>query len=118
LSGIDVSKGLRIVRGPFFALALASTVAWSAPDSRGESIDVIVHGTLKSGVVAIGAETTGVTISANGVVWELELHGKQLETAGNLDGRKVVVAGRLMPREGVELRSRFVVKVRSLKASR
>jgi hypothetical protein len=99
-------------------LLLAATVAGAAPDTRGESIDVVVHGTLKAGVMAIGAETTGVTVTANGIVWELELNGKQLEEAGNLHGRKVVVAGRLAPREGVELRNRLVVKVRSLKASR
>jgi hypothetical protein len=104
-------------------LLVASGMARSAPEAPqaatnrdGESIDVTVRGRLKSGVVAIGAETTGVTITASGVVWDLELNARQLETAGNLDGRRVVVTGRLVRRDGVELRDRFVVKVRSIRA--
>jgi hypothetical protein len=84
---------------------------------RGEWIDVTVQGTLKARVFAIGAETTGVTITANGVTWELALHGQQLGTAGDLDGRKALVTGRLTRRDGVEIRNRFVVDVRSIKAA-
>jgi hypothetical protein len=96
---------------------VAETLQPDADKRRDEWIDVTMLGTLKSRVMAIGAETTGVTISANGVVWELELHGKQLETAANLDGRKALVTGRLMRRHGVETGNRFVVNVRSIKGS-
>jgi hypothetical protein len=96
---------------------VAETLEADAGKGRGERIDVTVQGTLKTGVMAIGAETTGVTLTANGVVWELELQGKQLETAGHLNGSKVRVAGRLTRPHGVEIRNRIVVKVRSIKAA-
>lgn len=96
---------------------VAETLQPEAARRRGERIDVTLRGTLRSRVMAIGAETTGVTLDANGVVWELELRGRQLETAGDLDGAKVVVAGRVVHRRGVETGSRFVVKVRAIKAS-
>jgi hypothetical protein len=97
---------------------VAQTLQPDAAKRGDEWIDVTVQGRLNSRVMAIGAETTGATITANGVVWELELHGKQLETARTLDGTQVVVAGRLTRRHGVERGDRFVITVRSIKASR
>jgi hypothetical protein len=98
------------------ALCIAAPVARPAQPESGEWIDVTVSGTLKAGVIAIGGETTGVTVSANGTVWELELHGKQLEAAVDLNGARVVVTGRLTRRAGVEVRERYVVDVKSINA--
>jgi hypothetical protein len=98
-------------------VVVAETLKADAARRAGDTIDVTVRGTLRSRVFAIGAETTGVNVTANGVVWELELDPGQLGTAGNLDGRKVLVTGRLTHRKGVEIGDRFVVKARSLKAA-
>ncbi len=81
---------------------------------RGGSIDVTVRGTLDTGVMAIGAETTGVTITSKGVTWDLELDERQLEVAEKLAGRKVTISGRLRHHAGVEIRDRFIVKVSAI----
>jgi hypothetical protein len=82
---------------------------------RAESIGVVVRGTIRTGIMAIGAETTGVTITAGAVTWELELSGSQLDAADRLNGGKAIVAGSLRRQGGVEIRERPVVRVRSIK---
>jgi trans-2-enoyl-CoA reductase len=89
-----------------------------ASDERrrgGDYIDVTVKGTLKMGVMAIGAETTGATITSDEVTWELDLEGNQPEAASKLNGRKAIVSGRLRNESGVEVRNRFIIRVRSIK---
>ncbi len=83
-----------------------------------ESITVTVVGTLKSGVVAIGGETTGTTISAKGATWELELsHNDKLrQAAEDLNGKPAIVQGSLERRAGVEIKDRWIVHVGSLQA--
>lgn len=66
--------------------------------------------------MAIGAETTGATITSGAVTWDLELDGKQLKVASELNAGKVIISGRLRPAGGVEVKNRFIVKVRSIKA--
>lgn len=82
---------------------------------RGDYIDVTMRGTLKAGVMAIGAETTGVTLTAGTVTWELDLDDRQREIASRLDGRRAIVSGELRNARGVEIRNRSIVKVRSIK---
>ena len=81
---------------------------------RHEFIEVTVRGTLRYGVMAIGAETTGVTITAGAVTWELELRGNQRPVAERLSGTKAVVSGRLERKKGIEVRDRYVVRARSI----
>ena len=95
----------------------AQTLRSESEKGRGEYIDVTVHGTLKSGVIAIGAETTGVTITASAVTWELELKGNQRDVADKLNGSKAIVSGRLRREAGVEVKNRFIVNVRSIKSA-
>jgi hypothetical protein len=95
----------------------AQTLRSAAEKGRGEYIDVTVHGTLKSGVIAIGAETTGVTITASAVTWEVELKGNQHQVADKLNGSKAIVSGRLRREAGVEVKNRFIVNVRSIKSA-
>jgi hypothetical protein len=121
-----LDRKLVIATGTYAERSGVSRVRWiltvedleSAPEKgRGEYIDVTVHGTLKSGVIAIGAETTGVTITASAVTWELELQGKQQITAGKMSGSKAIVSGQLRREGGVEVKNRFIVKVRSIKSA-
>ena len=84
-----------------------------------ESISVIVVGTLRTGIVAIGGETTGTTITSNGVTWELDF-GKNTElrkTVENLNGKKVTVGGTLERRAGVEIKERRIVTVSELQVA-
>ena len=96
-------------------ILIAKTLESGAETDRDEYINVTVRGTLNTGVMAIGAETTGVTITANGVTWELELEGNQRELASNLNGAKAIVAGQLRNVAGIEIRHRLIVKVQSVK---
>ena len=84
-----------------------------------DSIDVVVRGTLRTGIMAIGGETTGTTVTARGATWELDLRGKPEWTARaeSLSGRRVVVTGSLEVRPGVERRPRWIVTVKTLEAA-
>lgn len=73
-----------------------------------------MRGTLTAGVMAIGAGTTGVTITANQVTWDLALQPDQREKVEDLHGTKVVVSGQLSPAGGVEIKDRFILNVRAL----
>jgi hypothetical protein len=88
-------------------------------ESEEESIMVKVKGTLKTGIVAIGGETTGTTITAKGITWELDLAGNAAlrNMAEKLDGKKAIIEGRLERRKGVEIPERWIVTVSSLKAA-
>ena len=81
-----------------------------------DSIRVEVTGKLTHGIVAIGGETTGSTITANGITWEL-FYGPNLElnqAADRLNGKQVRVTGSLERRQGVEVRVRWIVTVERL----
>jgi hypothetical protein len=88
-----------------------------AADPAEESITVSVVGTLRTGIVAIGGETTGTTITAKGIRWELDF-GQNAElraAAEKLDGKQVTVSGTVERRAGVEIKERWIVTVASLK---
>lgn len=82
-----------------------------------ESITVKVIGTLETGIVAIGGETTGTTITAKGITWELDL-GKNnalRQMAEKLSGKKAIVQGQLEKRKGIEIPERWIVTVTGIK---
>ena len=83
-------------------------------------IQVEVKGLLKSGILAIGGETTGTTIAAQGITWELDF-GKREELrklADQLSDQNVIITGRLNVKRGIEIRKRWIVDVTSLQAAR
>ena len=84
-----------------------------------DSIQVTVVGTLRWGIVAIGGESTGSTITSQGITWELEFGKNQLRrsAAAKLDGREATVQGSLERRRGVEIRERWIVTVTGLRAA-
>jgi hypothetical protein len=100
---------------PVILLGAAMLSADSAPVE--ESITVTVVGTLRTGIIAIGGETTGTTITAKGIKWELDFgkNGDLRAAAEKLDGKLVTVAGTLERRAGVEIKERWLVTVTSLK---
>lgn len=82
----------------------------------GDYVKVEVRGRLTTGVMAIGGETTGYTITARGVTWELSFPSAALKArADALGGRTVLVRGNLEVRPGVEMRSRSIVTVTTLR---
>ena len=99
-----------------FALTAFESVASAQKDDKtSEYVLVEVQGKM-SQVAAIGGETTGIQISANGINWELDL-GKSddlKKIARELFDKKVHVTGELTVKRGVEIRQRWIVKVKSL----
>jgi hypothetical protein len=71
-------------------------------------------GRLQTGVVAIGGETTGVTLRTASATFELRLSEVQLAEAGRLDGETVRVRGRLSEVPGVEIAVRHIIDVDEL----
>jgi hypothetical protein len=67
-------------------------------------------------VVAIGGETTGVTITAKRITWELNLRNNStfVETAKKLNGKQATVTGSLERKIGIEIPVRFIVAVKSI----
>jgi hypothetical protein len=88
-----------------------------AGEEKGDYIRVEVRGTLRTGIAAIGGETTGTLITAKGARWELDLSGNPAwrKLAEKLDGKKAALTGTLEVRPGVEIRQRWIVTVTSLK---
>jgi hypothetical protein len=99
-------------------LAMMSLAARAAEGDDEDSIKVEIRGTLRTGIVAIGGETTGTVIKVKDVTWELDLGGNQglQELAKTLDTKKALVTGTYAKFKGVE-RERDIVKVASLKAA-
>jgi hypothetical protein len=85
-----------------------------AADKEGKQVRVT--GTLQIGVVAIGGETTGIVIQAKKATYEVDLgNDKKLRRkADKLDGKKVVVTGKLTVRQGIEVPERRIIVVTSL----
>ena len=103
-------------------MALAGVLAGAAAAVLGgddESVEVVVRGTLRTGIMAIGGETTGTTVTARGATWDLDLHGDAAlaAKAESLSGKRAVVRGTLEVVRGVERRQRFIVTVGSIEAA-
>ena len=78
------------------------------------------EGTLQTGVMAIGGETTGTILKTKSDgVYELQLKTDELrKLAESLNGKIVVVTGEYKPRPGVEIRERRIIEVETLKEGR
>jgi hypothetical protein len=104
---------------PLMLLAMVSALGLAEDKPPEDSIQVEVHGTLETGIVAIGGETTGTVIRSGNVTWELDLGGdpKLAALAEKLNKQKVVVSGAYFKKQGVEIPERHIVKVKSLQAA-
>lgn len=87
-----------------------------AKQDSGGSIEVDMVGVVRSGVMAIGGESTGTTISALGFTWELDLQGNKeyADLARKWNGKELVVKGTLTVRQGVERGRRVIVVVKKM----
>src|SRR5436305_11717214 len=86
----------------------------AADDNREAGTKVQMTGTLHFNVLSIGGETTGATLKNKEGLFELKLSDEQKRTAGQLDGKRVVVAGTLVIRPGIEVKERKIITVDSL----
>ena len=79
-----------------------------------------VRGRLVTGRAAVGGETTGTAVTADGITWEVDFGGSEqlAARAGELAGRPVVIDGVLERAEGVEVPTRWIVHARTLEPAR
>ncbi len=87
-----------------------------ADDTRPEpSISVQCCGRLRHGVVAIGGETTGTTITFQRMVWELQLPDDTAQDFAEANNKEFVnVTGTLRRIAGTEVKDRWIVDVKTL----
>lgn len=81
---------------------------------------VELTGTLRTGIVAVGGETTGIIIETKESKYELDF-GKDKELrqkAEKLNGKAVTVAGTLEIRKSVEVKERKIVAVARLEEAK
>jgi OOP family OmpA-OmpF porin len=72
-------------------------------------------GRLTSGVMAVGGETTGITLSVGPERYELlAANATMRRQLVELNGRTVTITGTLEIREGVEIRTRRIIKVEAV----
>lgn len=118
----------RDLRPHVYIFALRSNVKWKTATTSGggadhpedgDYIQVEIRGTLNTQVFAIGGETTGVTITANGITWDLSIPpGSALrKKAENHHQKTVLVTGRLTMKQGVERGPRYIVNVDTLEGA-
>ena len=87
---------------------------------QADYVKVEIRGTLQTGVIVIGGETTGIVVRSGGSAWELDLGGdaELKKRAEQLDGKIVVVTGIYRRQKGVEVRERHIVAVATLVAAK
>ena len=86
-----------------------------AAEREKDYVKIEIHGTIRTGVVAVGGETTGVTITVDKTTFELEIKDPELKKlAEKLNGKKATVEGAFEIRPGVEIKERRVVVVKKL----
>jgi hypothetical protein len=74
-----------------------------------------LSGTLQTGIMAIGGETTGTELNAGGMRYELDFTDPALKKkAEELNAKVVVVTGALTIRQGVERKQRLIFLVDKL----
>lgn len=101
------------------ASLLIPRISHANEDALSDYIKVEVRGKLNNEIMAIGGETTGVVITANGVTWELDFSNAPncKKRSKSMNGKVVVVKGELSVKRGVEIRQRWIVKVESIQSS-
>jgi hypothetical protein len=99
--------------------ALYASIAGAAVEGTTARVFVEVRGPLFTGVQAIGAETAGAVIHAEGIEWELDFAGDAnlARTAQELSGQEVRASGALEIHCGPERHVRHVISVTGLRPS-
>lgn len=107
------------MRQSILATSLAACLFAAADEVRADptesSVSVECCGRVRHGVVAIGGETTGTTITFKGIIWELELpDAASQEFAKSHHRESIKVTGKLRRVAGTEVRDRWIIDVKKL----
>jgi len=95
-----------------FSLVVTADEAFFQEDEPEPSISVLCQGSLRHGVMAIGGETTGSTITFHRTTWELKFPDKtSAELAARYHKKPVVVTGTLRSVVSIEKKVRWIVDV-------
>lgn len=95
--------------------AVATDEVFPQQEPKEPAVSVVCHGRLRDGVIAIGCETTGTTITFNRVTWELQLpDDASRELAARYHKSPVVVTGTLRRVAGTEDAVRWIVEVEKI----
>lgn len=101
-----------------FAMASTTVVLAAEPrstDQAAADIKVECYGVLRDGIVAVGGETTGTTISFGRMTWDLSLNDDaQRSFAQEHNKQRVHVTGSLKSVAGTQIPIRWVVDVDQL----
>lgn len=101
------------------ALASSSVALAVEPELPKPAITIECHGVLKDGVVAIGGETTGTTVTVGQMTLELNLNDDAKRTfAKEHDKQQVLVTGSLRLVTGTQIAVRWVVDVVQLSVAK
>lgn len=101
-------------------LTAAALAAMPATGTKPADGALTITGKLATGIMAIGGESTGVTITtAQRQTYELDIKDAALKrTAEGLDGKDVTVTGTLTIKAGVEIAQRRIITVTTLEAAK
>jgi len=98
-----------------FLLLLGAAEGNENPPEKGTAIRVECHGKLRTGMVAIGGETTGTEITFEGIKWELNLSNAADKAIAEQNNKKPVTAvGTLRQVKSTERGVRWIVDVEKL----
>jgi len=98
-------------------VALIFSIAFIAY-AQAQANQLVLTGTLQTGIMAPGAETTGVTLTVSNSSYELDLPTNELKKlAQTLSGKQATVKGTLTLKQGVEVKQRRIITVTSLEAA-
>jgi len=87
------------------------------PKPEETTVRIECRGKLRHGLVAIGGESTGTSITFDGTTWELKLPNEDSRSlADKLNKKTATVVGTLRHVRGVEVASRWIVDVDKLSA--
>ena len=108
------SNMLQLALGVFFVHCACA--AEPQPSKPGEaSLRVECHGKLRHGVVAIGGETTGTTLSFDGTTWELKLPDEASRTFVKEHHKQPITASGVLRRVvGTAVPVRWILEVERL----
>ena len=96
---------------------VAADEVFPGQEPKEPSVSVVCHGRLRDGVIAIGCETTGTTITFNRVTWELQLpDDASRKLAARYHKAPVLVTGKLRRVAGTEDAVRWIVDVEKISA--
>lgn len=89
----------------------------SDDETKKPAVSVQCQGQLRHGIVSIGGETTGTTLSFHRITWELQFaEDKGREFAAQHHKKNVLVAGTLRKVAGTEKTARWIIDVEKISA--